>query len=296
MELASRASPGVRRGRVRELVFLGTGTGVPYTRRAGPGLLLQGEEGEGATMLDCGPDAPHAAAAAGWPLEAIARILVTHFHTDHTMGLLRVLFAQRHPALARRGRPLEILGPRGIRSILEGFQRSYGSWVRWDPATIRVREIEAGTFRAGPLDVEAIPVHHTPQSLALRIRLSDGFVVAYSGDTGRCEGAVRCGREADLFVLECSLPEEDPPLANEHLTPTAAGEIADRAAARRTVLTHCYPAVDRIDAISRARARANVAIDLAEDGLRLPLPAPADRGREAAGGGGDHRRSKPGED
>ncbi len=57
-----------------------------------------------------------------------------------------------------------------------------------------------------------------------------------------CEGAVIAGREADLYVLECAMPDSSGFAG--HLTPRLAAEVVRKANPRRVLLTHFYPAVD----------------------------------------------------
>ena len=54
-----------------------------------------------------------------------------------------------------------------------------------------------------------------------------------------CPNVVRLGRGADLFLLECSVPDKRKVAG--HLTPEECGRIAADAGCRHLVLTHFYP-------------------------------------------------------
>ena len=74
-------------------------------------------------------------------------------------------------------------------------------------------------------------------------------------------------RGVDLFVVECSFPEEE--AMASHLTPSSAGRLAQRAGPKRLLLTPFYPAMDP-EAARRGAARFfDGPIELARDGARF---------------------------
>lgn len=70
---------------VRELVVLGTASQVPTRLRAHHGALLRWDD-EG-ILLDPGEGTQRQLSLAGVPVSAITRILITHLHGDHCLGL-----------------------------------------------------------------------------------------------------------------------------------------------------------------------------------------------------------------
>lgn len=69
----------------------------------------------GALLIDCGEGTQIALRQAGCKLSHLRRILLTHFHADHVMGLPGLLLS-----LGNTGRtePLLIAGPPGLREVL----------------------------------------------------------------------------------------------------------------------------------------------------------------------------------
>ena len=66
--------------------------------------------------------------------------------------------------------------------------------------------------------------------MSWRADLAGGESVAYSGDTPESQAVAELAREVDLFVVECSLPDE---LGTpNHLTPSSAGRLAAAAGCR----------------------------------------------------------------
>ncbi len=256
----------------RELVILGSGTAVPTPRRGPSGAVLA--VGDEVTLIDPGPGALQRACRAGFPAETIGRVLLTHHHPDHCLDLAAVLFARKSPALPPPGGPLEIVGGPGTAALLERLEAVFGGWITLPPGDRVVRELAPGRFDVGSVAAEAFPILHSPASLAYRFTLGPGdgedrFVLAISGDTDVCDGAVDVARGADCYVLEAAYA--DGSTARGHLTPRKAAEIAARAGCRRLVLTHFYPEVDVEDARRVAREFFGARVTIAEDGLRIPL-------------------------
>ena len=251
-----------------KLTVLGSGTAVPVPHRGAPGYLLQA--GGRNLLLDCGPGTLRKAAAAGVAATEIDGVLVTHFHPDHNLDVPALLFARNSPGFETGGRLL-LAGPRGFEEVLDHWWSGpQGDWLRPRRYDLETRLLDEGAHELLGLEVEAIHVEHTPQSLAYRIRERPGGpVLAYSGDTTTCEGIVRAGRRADLFLLECARPDSDP--WKGHLTPRTAAEIAERAAPAKLLLTHFYPEVEGEPIAEIVSRRYGGEVVLAEDGMVLAV-------------------------
>jgi ribonuclease BN (tRNA processing enzyme) len=196
-------------------------------------------------------------------------VLLTHFHHDHTLDLRLLLFALRSLSYAGRP-PLTVMAPVGFAALLDQwFGAADGTWLRPTHYELEVREIAKGEHDMGGLTVTAIPVDHTEVSLAYRIR--GGPVVAISGDTALCDGVVEAGRDADLFILECAVPDSEP--FGNHLTPTLAAEVAARANPKKLVLTHFYPSVEKEPIEEIVARRYPKEIRLATDGMEFEVRA-----------------------
>jgi len=245
-----------------ELVVLGSGTAIPDPRRGSPSYLVRSKD---LTLLvDCGPGAMREAAAAGVSPGDIDLVLLTHFHPDHTLDLQAMFFALRNPMFKQRGR-LTIMAPTGFSEVLaHWFAGPQGGWLEPRGYELEVNEVEPGDHAFQHLKLKAIRMEHTAQSLAWRVREEDdGPVLALSGDTGMCDGAVEAGRGADLYVLECAVPDDDPFAG--HLSPQEAAEVVRRAAPRRVLLSHFYPQVDVELAARVVESAFSGSVHIAED-------------------------------
>jgi ribonuclease BN (tRNA processing enzyme) len=248
------------------IVLLGSGTGVPSLRRGAPGLLLFAEET--LVLIDCGPGTLRRMLEAGVTVRDPGLLLFTHLHPDHAADLVPFLFACRYvddPRLA----PLTCAGGPGFKRYVRRLRRAHGSWI--DPKTydLTLRELGRRTFRFEDLRVTAFSMNHTAESIGIRIEFTDGRSLAISGDTEACPALIDLGRDADLLVLECSFPDERP--VEGHLTPSVAGRIAEKAGAKRLLLTHFYPSCTPGKAFAQCRKAYSGDILVGEDLMDVPL-------------------------
>ena len=200
----------------------------------------------GCTLLvDAGLGTLQKLAALGVSLAEPDVVAFTHLHLDHTAELTPMLFSLRNTGIGRR-KALTLLGAPGFRDFHERLHRTYGSWVEAEDYSLLVEEISSRPVSLGPLVLTAVPVSHTPQSVAFRVEETEtGKVIAFSGDTDVCAGIVTAARNADVAVFECSFPNECK--VRGHLTPGEAGELASAARVKKLVLTHFYPECEEAD-------------------------------------------------
>jgi len=224
------------------ITILGSGTGVPWRGRAGPGWVAQLEGEDRSTILvDPSAGSIQRMADCGIPLEGLTHVLFSHYHPDHTGDLVPLLFALKNPRYQGMG-CIRLIGPRGLRQLLRDLVTVHGGWIdSWE----RMEVVELGGAEGqhftsiGSLEVTAHRVVHTETSVAYRFSSRGGPTFAYSGDTDRCDGVVDAARRADLLLIECSFPEGEK--RPGHLVPSEVGRIAQAAGARRAVLLHLYP-------------------------------------------------------
>jgi ribonuclease Z len=103
-----------------DVVFLGTGGSVPTARRATAAVLVR--RGGERLLIDCG-EGTQRQMQRSTGLVQLDRILITHFHADHWLGLPGLL---KTYDLQRRERRLEIAGPRGLVELMRTLSRLIG--------------------------------------------------------------------------------------------------------------------------------------------------------------------------
>ncbi len=241
------------------VTILGSGTGMPVKDRGCAGIYVR--VGEEHLVLDAGPGTLKRLLEVGVTYLDLDRILLTHFHPDHSLDLVSMLFAMRMPAPART-KPLTVYGPRGLRRLYRRLDAAWQGWLEPRSYPLRLVEISRTTRRLSGYTVRTMPMTHSTAAVGYRIEAGRTRVV-YSGDTDFCEGVIELGRRADLLILECSMPDERKVAG--HLTPTECGQIARAAGCRHLVLTHFYPVFEGVDIRRCVRAAFRGRLTLARD-------------------------------
>ena len=245
--------------RLTEWVVLGSGSYEPSLRGvrfpAGHALLHSGR----ALLFDLGFGDLQQLLRAGIDPARVTHAFFTHRHPDHVGDLAALLF-MRHCARPRTRGTLRLFGPPGFKAFLRRLSAAHAPWLAPRGGGLRVTELRSGGEVAGPgwkVRAHAVP-HGTP---ALAYRFDAGkAAVCYSGDTGADPGLAAFAAGADLFVLECSLTDdEDHP---QHLRVKEAVALFEASGARRGLFTHLSGASLRQLAPRLRKLRASAAEDL----------------------------------
>lgn len=156
-----------------ELVLLGTGAADgwpnPFCRCAScQGARAAGQRRthtsallDSAVLIDCGPDTPAAATAAGTDLAGVRYLLLTHDHFDHVAGQALLM-----RAWAQATTPLEVIGPPAALAVCR-------DWIgEGDP--VRLRAVAPGETIDLPPAAGTAPGGYRVQVLAARHRSVTG--------------------------------------------------------------------------------------------------------------------------
>jgi ribonuclease BN (tRNA processing enzyme) len=251
---STRAEPQTR------VVVLGSGTPNADPDRYGPAVAVVIDDAS--YLVDAGVGIVRRAAAAArtgiGALEAaqLKRVFVTHLHSDHTLGLADLILS---PWVLDRNAPLEVYGPRGIKSMTEHLVTAYAEDLRirtsggepahkHDPHAVTIREIEPGVvYRDERVVVTAFPVRHGAwdQAFGYRLKSADRTVVI-SGDTGPDskieEQCQRCDVLVHEVYSEAGLAKRPPEWqsyhSRYHTSSRQLAAIASRAQPALLVLYH----------------------------------------------------------
>lgn len=244
-----------------KLTILGSGTCAVTNERSCSSYLLQVD---GKTLLlDIGFGSLRRMVQAHFAYQDIDVILCTHFHLDHVGDLSPFLMATRFTPGFERKKPLTIIGPKKLESFLHGCRDLFGDWLLpTSEYPLTLIELDSGQFKVGDCVIRSLPMNHIEYSNGYRIELN-GRTLTYSGDTGPCDEIVQLCRNADIALIECSFPDDNP--FEFHLTPRQVGEIAEQAQVKKCILTHFYPIMDSAQAKIACATRFSGDIDIAED-------------------------------
>ena len=304
------------------LFFAGTAGSVPTARRGLPALLVR--RGGQKLLFDCG-EGTQRQLLSSVGLPEIDAVFLTHFHTDHWLGLPGML---KSFELRDRESPLTVYGPPGTTDLLGTVRRVIGR-LRY-PFSI----VELGAGDAVPLEggeVSAFNVRHRGQAYGYALvederpgrfdaELAQSLGVAFgpdfgrlqrgetvdgvapeqvigparpgrkvviSGDTAPCEMVRVAAHEADVLVHEATFLHED--VARARGDRAQHGATGGRAGRRGPgAAAGAHPPVD---ALRRARDPRRGARGLPPHGG--PARLRRDRG-PAAGEGGARAAARAG--
>ena len=258
------------------VVMVGTGTPMPGERaQAATAVFVNGHF----FMFDVGSGAVQKSENFGLQLSRLDGIFLTHYHSDHIMGLPNMI---GRSWMRGRTHELTVYGPTGLAGIMEsvaGFTAldnqhrvdHHGAEIM-DPtyagATASEFALAAGApqvvYQQDGITITAFGVDHEPIEPAV------GYVVEYrgkkvviSGDTKATAAVEQMAQGADLLVHEAMLMELQLQIAEAnaqagfdrnakilrditdyHCSPADVAALAQRAGVKQVVLTHLAPAPD----------------------------------------------------
>jgi ribonuclease Z len=257
------------------IFFAGTGGSVPTARRGLPSVLVR--RGGDRILFDCG-EGTQRQLVGSVGLADLTEIFLTHFHSDHWLGLPGML---KTFDLRGRDKPLQIHGPAGLRTLMAFVEKMSGR-VSYG---LEVVELEAGqSVTRDGYEIVAVAVAHRGPAFgyvlyederpgvfdpdaAVRLGLTPGpefgrvqrgetvrgvgpeqvlgpsrpgRKLVLSGDTQPCETVRIAAHQADVLVHEATFAEDEAARAREtgHSTAAEAATLAREAEVGLLALTH----------------------------------------------------------
>ncbi len=268
-----------------QVVALGTGinvNGVDYCQHRYPPSFLIDVDGL-LILFDCGEGTRFRLQAAGYDYGLVTHVAVSHAHPDHAAlpqfiqaKLGRLLWGKHDPRTTQLKIYLPRILARDFPQVWNWHQpeNDGGYWQEFAPEIIGMDD---GFERelAPRVLLKAFSVYHSyGKHPAMGFRLETPYgIVAYTGDSGVCEGVRVLAQSADLLISDCQVRiGQEYTGGYGHMGPRQCGDLALKSGVKRLWLVH-YPEVDEPEVIeAEVRAAGYFGeVRLAQDGERLAL-------------------------
>ena len=149
-----------------QLTFLGTSSMVPTKERNQIAVFLS--YGSDGILFDCGEGTQRQFKIAGISLPKVTKILLSHWHGDHVLGLPGLM--QTLSSMNYNGK-LEIYGPTGTKKRMESMFEAFVFDKRLD---FDVKEVNQGIFfENNEFQLEAYQLEHGIETLGFRFTEKD---------------------------------------------------------------------------------------------------------------------------
>jgi len=110
-----------------EITVVGSGTVVPNLAHRQSCVVV--EEGGETVVLDLGNGAVRGMLRAGLDPFGVDRVFFTHFHPDHTVDVVPLLFTIKYGAEEKRAEPLFLYGPEPFEGFFGLIAGVWGQWL-----------------------------------------------------------------------------------------------------------------------------------------------------------------------
>ncbi len=179
-----------------EITFLGTSDAIPTAERNHTSILVRYKNES--ILVDCGEGTQRQFRLAKINPCKLTKILITHWHGDHVLGLQGLL---QTLALNNYNRTLTIYGPRGTKGFMNLIFRVF---VFAGRLKIEVKEVGEGVFlNENGITLEAFPLMHSAPCVGYALseadkRRMDTNKLKKFGLKGKIIGELQRGKEVAI--------------------------------------------------------------------------------------------------
>ena len=273
------------------VTLLGTASG-PRVHPALAGISTLVEPGGERFLFDAGRGVMQRLVQAGFPVNAVTKLFLTHLHSDHVVDVPDLMLTP-WSAQPERKVPLEVWGPDGTRDMMRHLEKAFAFdiHVRRDvdesfaPEGIRVvaRDIREGkVYEKNGVTITAFLVIHglVKPSYGYRVDYA-GRSVALSGDTSPSDNLVAFCKGVDVLIHEAidldvlrrlvADPQRMEAIVSRHTTPEQAARIFSAVSTRLAVFSHSPGTAGIVEQTKRSYAgrvemgRDLMVIDIGDD-------------------------------
>jgi ribonuclease BN (tRNA processing enzyme) len=195
--------------------------------------------------------------------EDIDGVLLTHRHPDHVTDV----FQCGHARWLGGPEPLPRIPLWAPGETLDRLSSYYEHITEpFDTKVIKA----GGSIDIGGARLSFFEMAHPCETVGIRIE-HDGAALAYSSDTGPLGDIQSLASEADLFMCEATLQDEDDSWEG-HMKASQAAEAARAVGAKKLLLTHLPPGRDLGKSLVEGhKVAGDVEVRLASDLMRIEV-------------------------
>jgi len=264
-----------------EITFLGTSSMVPTKERNHSAIFIN-HKNQG-ILVDCGEGTQRQMKITGIKLVKINKILISHWHGDHVLGLAGLLQTLSSSSNTYTG-VMEIYGPPGMTKQFELLKEALSFELTFE---VKLIEVKPGViFSNNDFRIEVAKLDHSVPSFGYSLiendvrhiktdvikklgiphgpllgKLQDGENIKWKNktvtseqttkltvgkkltiiaDTALCKSCIDLAEDADILICESTYANnlEEKAEQYKHLTAGQAGLIANKANAKKLILTH----------------------------------------------------------
>lgn len=149
-----------------KITFLGTGSAIPTAKRNHTSILLRYKDEN--ILVDCGEGTQRQFRKAKLNPCKITKILITHWHGDHVLGLPGLL---QTLMLNGYNKILEIYGPTGTKKMMQLYTGMFAH--KKTAFQIKVKEVRGVFFDSEDFFIEARQMDHGVPSVAYSLTIKE---------------------------------------------------------------------------------------------------------------------------
>lgn len=166
-----------------EIIFLGTSAMVPTKERNQPSIIVSLKNYD--ILLDCGEGTQRQLKTKKITPNRIRKILLTHWHGDHSLGLPGLLMTLGQNAYEGK---LQIFGPKGTKKHIELLKEAFMFNINYN---LEIIECKSGKiYEDSDIEIEARDMSHIVPCLNFSIKEKDRrrIKLAFTNKLGIPEG------------------------------------------------------------------------------------------------------------
>ena len=220
------------------LCVLGTGTSVPE-----PGIYPSSymiSNNNKLTLVDAGHGISQQIVSLGYSLKSIQNIIVTHIHSDHTLGIPEILMGILNDERISKYTVNICISSDYINFIKKELLNPWNKWIcRNEKITINIIPLKANkTEIINSIQIKPFIVNHHPSSLGLMMKTEGKFIV-FTGDTDIFDIGDDIEKVADIIFIDSTTVDNYK--IKGHLTVLEAINLLKNTRIPEVYITHMLP-------------------------------------------------------